>query len=228
MESRKYKVIFFDFGGTLDYDGLNWEERAAKFAQMMGLKNDPETLYEAGHSAIHSMYRDPMLITQSFPDTLSQFTAGMLDHLKCSDGKIHSEISRALYTESKDFLNRNLNLLKTLKSEYRMGVISNNFGNTAGWCNECGFGEVFHTIIDSTLVGSRKPEPQIFKIALERINASPEEALHVGDRYNADVTGAKGVGMSTVLIKPKGLEPSQDPQMVDYHIKSLLELKDIL
>jgi len=50
----------------------------------------------------------------------------------------------------------------------------------------------------SSEVGVRKPRPEIFQVALERLDVSAEGALFVGDRLDADVRGARGVGMRTV------------------------------
>ena len=53
-------------------------------------------------------------------------------------------------------------------------------------------------------VGIEKPHPPIFMAALDRVNAAPEECLHVGDQFRSDVMGAQGVGMKAVLIDRSG------------------------
>ena len=49
-------------------------------------------------------------------------------------------------------------------------------------------------MIDSALVGVEKPDPAIFRAALEALGVAPEEALYVGDLYEVDVVGARAAG----------------------------------
>jgi FMN phosphatase YigB (HAD superfamily) len=51
-------------------------------------------------------------------------------------------------------------------------------------------------------VGVEKPDPRIFRIALERAQVEPDDAVYVGDLYSVDVIGARAVGMDAVLLDP--------------------------
>jgi putative hydrolase of the HAD superfamily len=59
-------------------------------------------------------------------------------------------------------------------------------------------------ITDSGLVGHEKPHPEIFRQALEGMNAAPEESLYVGDVYSVDYLGATGAGMQAILMDVPG------------------------
>jgi putative hydrolase of the HAD superfamily len=59
-------------------------------------------------------------------------------------------------------------------------------------------------------VGVSKPNPGIFYAAMERLGATAEESLYVGDNYWADVVGAKRAGLTPVLFDPHGLFPEAD------------------
>jgi putative hydrolase of the HAD superfamily len=63
---------------------------------------------------------------------------------------------------------------------------------------EQGLAERLDAVVFSSEVGVRKPRPEIFHAALERLGVTPDRALFVGDRLNADVRGARDVGMRTV------------------------------
>ena len=65
-------------------------------------------------------------------------------------------------------------------------------------------------ILSSCLVGAEKPDPRIFQVALEKAGTRPEETMHVGDQYYADVTGARGVGIVPVLIDRLDTFPDQN------------------
>lgn len=58
----------------------------------------------------------------------------------------------------------------------------------------------FETVVISVEIGWRKPRPEIFLKALELVNTAPEDALFIGDNYQADVIGAKSVGMDVIWI----------------------------
>jgi putative hydrolase of the HAD superfamily len=57
-------------------------------------------------------------------------------------------------------------------------------------------------VLDSSEVGVEKPDPRIFRLALERAGLAPDEAVYVGDIYSIDVLGARAAGMGAVLLDP--------------------------
>lgn len=68
-----------------------------------------------------------------------------------------------------------------------------------------GIGVDVHCIVDSGAVGVEKPDPRIFKIALDALDAAPERAWYVGDTPVVDVVGARRAGIHPVLVDPHGL-----------------------
>jgi putative hydrolase of the HAD superfamily len=65
-----------------------------------------------------------------------------------------------------------------------------------------GPGAPVSAVIDSTRVGSTKPDPGIFRMALERAGVAPAAAVHVGDMLSTDVAGATAVGIPAVHLDP--------------------------
>lgn len=63
----------------------------------------------------------------------------------------------------------------------------------------------FDFLIDSFIVGHRKPDAAIFHLALERFGLAPHEAIYVGDSYGHDVLGAQAIGMPALLLDPLDL-----------------------
>ena len=94
--------------------------------------------------------------------------------------------------------------LMQIGERYEIGVISNADGKIEAVLWRCGIAECFRSITDSGLVGYEKPHPEIFRRALESLNAKPQESLYVGDVYSVDYMGAKGVGMQAVLMDVSG------------------------
>jgi putative hydrolase of the HAD superfamily len=90
------------------------------------------------------------------------------------------------------------------KKGYYLGVLSNLRRDMAHMCSNLGMAPYLDFCINSEEAGAEKPYPELFLAALERVSATPEETVHVGDQYRADVLGARGVGMHAVLIDRGG------------------------
>lgn len=82
--------------------------------------------------------------------------------------------------------------------------------------------DCFDALVISEDVGVEKPDPRIFRVALDRLNLLPDEALMVGDSLERDVKGAKALGMKTAHIHLYG--PLERPSEADYVISSLFDL----
>jgi HAD superfamily hydrolase (TIGR01509 family) len=83
---------------------------------------------------------------------------------------------------------------------YRLGVVSNAEGRVARDLDNAGYAGLFETVVDSHVVGVEKPDPAIFAIALERMSASAESAVYLGDVPAVDVAGARAAGLTPVLL----------------------------
>jgi len=83
---------------------------------------------------------------------------------------------------------------------YRLGVVSNAEGRVARDLDGAGYAALFETVVDSHLVGVEKPDPAIFRIALERMGVEPESTLFLGDVPAVDVAGARAAGLTAVLL----------------------------
>jgi len=94
--------------------------------------------------------------------------------------------------------------LHAIGKRYRVAVISNADGKIEDVLSRCGIASCFHTITDSGLIGYEKPHPEIFRQALQSMNADPEESLYVGDVYSVDYLGATGAGMKAILMDVPG------------------------
>ena len=85
-----------------------------------------------------------------------------------------------------------------------LGVISNLRRDMDELSKQLGLHTYLDFSVTSLEAGAEKPHPPIFLAALERAQVGPEEAVHVGDQYEADVQGAKAVGITPVLLDREG------------------------
>ena len=122
----------------------------------------------------------------------------------------------------------NVPLLRELARRYRLGVVSNFYGNLARVCDDAGIHSFFQVLVDSAEVGCTKPDPRIFQRALEALGVPASKATFVGDSLPRDMAGARDVGMRHIWLA--GAEPSADGPCCrgDRRIRSLRELEGIL
>jgi len=91
--------------------------------------------------------------------------------------------------------------LSSLSSKgFLLGLVSNAPADTIDTVKSLGLGKFLSSIVISGIVGFTKPHPEIFRIALSELGVSPNEAVHIGDLYDADVVGARNAGIVGVLL----------------------------
>jgi len=116
-------------------------------------------------------------------------------------------------------------VLQALKRRgYRVGLISNNVGNTVPVLRDEGILGCFDTVLDSTIEGIRKPAPEIFHRALRRLSLPPEQAAYVGDKFEIDVAGSRAVGMKAIWITGRSRKRCPDPKLPDAIVRLLPEI----
>jgi putative hydrolase of the HAD superfamily len=122
----------------------------------------------------------------------------------------------------------NTRLLSQLAGRYRLGMVSNFYGNLATVCDELGLRPYLGVIADSTDVGWTKPDPHIFRHALDELGVTAAEAAFVGDSLARDMAGARGIGMSHIWLVGGSVTPSAPCCPGDPVIHSLDDLRELL
>jgi len=116
--------------------------------------------------------------------------------------------------------------LKLIKEKrLKIGLLSNLQREINSMCVELGVDRYVDFSVTSGDVGADKPRPPIFLRALELAGARPDETVHVGDQYQNDVVGARGVGINPILLDRNDLyaEITDCPR-----IKSLAEIANYI
>jgi putative hydrolase of the HAD superfamily len=102
-----------------------------------------------------------------------------------------------------------------------IAVVSNADGLVEAALRRCEI--AFDVVIDSTIVGFAKPQPEIFALALEKLNVKAGDAVHVGDMASADVDGAHAAG-----VRPLHLDPFEDCPYPAGHHEHVRTLGDVV
>ena len=93
--------------------------------------------------------------------------------------------------------------LQTLRDAgFRLVVVSNSDGTIEDGLASLGLRALLHGVVDSAVVGAEKPDPAIFRHALDLAGTDPDRTLHVGDLFSVDVLGARASGLHAVLLDP--------------------------
>ena len=102
-----------------------------------------------------------------------------------------------------------LPVLKSLdERQMTLGLLTNFAKDMASLSRRLGMEPYLDFIVTPFEAGADKPDPAIFRAALNKAGVKAEEAIYVGDQYNSDVVGARGVNMRPVLIDRYNLNPS--------------------
>jgi putative hydrolase of the HAD superfamily len=121
------------------------------------------------------------------------------------------------------------NTLEKLHARYKLGIVSN-FA-----IPECvdkllekhGIDKLFDAVVVSGAVNKRKPSPEIFQKALQKLGVSAKETVFVGDTVDADVMGAKAAGMKSIFIERR-VQKEAEQACPNHKIKSLNELAEAI
>lgn len=99
-------------------------------------------------------------------------------------------------------------LVRARERGLRLGVVSNSEGKLLELFERVGLSGLFEVVVDSALVGVRKPDPAIFALALAPLKLDAAEAVYAGDIPDVDVAGARAAGLDAVLIDALDHYPS--------------------
>lgn len=123
-------------------------------------------------------------------------------------------------------------LLRLRDLGYKLGVITDGI-SVKQWEKliRLGLQHFFHSVTISSDVGREKPDPELFKIAINKSGCIPGETLMVGDRIDKDISGAGKAGMLTAQIlkgKYREKKPADESEKPDYVLSNLMDILNIL
>ncbi len=201
------ETVLFDFGGTLDADGVAWKDRFHAHYKAEGL------VITAGAFAPAFYAADDPLVGGLAPSAGLEETVGALAanleaqlgvrghdcNAERACGERSRRVAKRFLSDARIVFARNRPVLETLAGRYRLGIVSNFYGNLEAVCESSGLAPLFGVMADSHRVGAKKPDPSIFRAALDALGAAPETTLFVGDSIR-DREGARRAGLSFVWI----------------------------
>ncbi len=205
--------LFFDAGNTLVYVNLEFVAAAlgrrgaavevdvlwAAEHRVRGVMDDPSLIGSTNDGSRWTLYFEKIFARCGVSD--AGLVADVLGELRAYHAK--SNLWELVPAEVRGALD-------ALKGRYRMSVVSNANGTVRDKLERVGLAGYFEAILDSHEEGIEKPDPRIFRRAMERTGARPEASLYIGDFYHIDVVGARAAGMEAVLLDPAGNHADKD------------------
>jgi len=203
----------------------------------------PELLHRAHHAAIARFDARPGIVAALLDsDSDAEVVYRAYDHslaveLGLPDDKLEAAIAALALLFRSDgwgtIVPGSIEGLRALAATgVRLGVVSNADGSVERRLRSEGVLQVgpgpgveVEVVIDSGAVGAAKPDPRIFRFALDALGLEPDEVVHVGDSVAMDVVGALAAGVTPLHLDPFGDCPGGPEHD---HIRSLAELADRL
>ncbi len=236
IDIDKIKGIIFDYGGTLDTAGEHWSEVIWDAYRQAGVIAEKAQFREAYVFAERELARERHILpAHDFNDLLQikikiqlqflsehyQFPPQLIDE----KGKMVADIC---YQRAKETVASTIPVLEQLSEKYPMVLVSNFYGNIETVLEDFGIRKFFKGIIESAVMGVRKPDPRIFEHGVKALGVMPDETLVIGDSYRKDIVPAESIGCQVLWLKGQGWTAEEDEQLHPNIIKSLGEVLDIV
>lgn len=231
MDLSRVRGVLFDLGGTLDGDGEHWLNRFWLLYQKHFPHLDFEAVKAAFYQAEEACLTDPRVASSTLPRLVAYHVERQLAALGYQP-EAGEKLAWEFLEGCRRVIRRNAYVLRDLAQDYRLGVVTNGYGNASLLLAGEAIALWFAVIVDSARVGVRKPDPEIFRLAARELGFPPAEVVYVGDSYTQDIRPAKEVGFITVWLRKDDmnapLPPDAGLSLADFEIRSLPELQGLL
>lgn len=232
---KDIKGVIFDYGGTIDTNGIHWGEVIREEYRRAGVMIEKTLFREAYVYAERALAKAPIInADDTFRTLLHKKMALQAEYLNGKsypiDNEKAGEIADGCYRRVLDTLATSRTIVEELSDRYPTVLVTNFYGNMPVVLKEFGLDSCFGHIIESAVVGLRKPDPALFAKGVEALGLEPFEVVVIGDSYRKDIHPARTLGCKAVWLKKicweeEPILPGAEPTAI---ISSLEELPAII
>lgn len=232
----KVKGIIFDYGGTIDSNGKHWAEVLWESYQYHNVPVTKEQFREAYVYGERYLATNPVIQpSDNFYNLLKKKVDLQIDYL-LSNIFLHTSdktagyslaISDQCYTFVRNKISEEKLILEKLRKNYPMILVSNFYGNIHAVLEDFGLLIYFDEIVESAVVGIRKPDPAIFGLGVKKLNLPAENVVVIGDSYTKDIVPAGKIGCQTIWLKGPGWGDEEKNATADVVIYDFMELSSV-
>lgn len=232
-------AIIFDYGGTLDTNARHWAHVLWEGYLHVGVPVSETQFRDAYVFGERALAKAPIvqpednfhtvLIKKLEQETAELVRMGAWQTTEDDRQNCVKVIADYCYQYVLRNLEQSRAVLDALKGKYNLVLVSNFYGNIEAILRDFRLDHYFSAIVESAVVGVRKPDPAIYRLGVKATGAPAGEVLVVGDSYDKDMVPAKAVGCQTVWLKGEGWKPEMvDESLPDAIITSIVELPQML
>ncbi len=232
------KGLIFDYGGTIDSRGTHWSEILWDGYRHAGLDTmvTKEQFRDAYVFAERFLAKNLVILPEDNFHTLllkkvELELGNLVDNGLISKSVAEEKapiVARYCYDQARKCTTEAANVLERLYKKYPMVLVSNFYGNIEAVLTDFGLKKYFPIIIESAVVGVRKPDPAIFQLGVDALGLKPDEVLVVGDSYKKDIVPSLSLGCQVAWLKGKGWTADEDAVIHPSIISSLNDLEGML
>lgn len=231
----KIKGVIFDYGGTIDSRGVHWSEIIWDGYRDASIPVDKEQFRECYVYAERELARTRHILPQhNFFDLLLIKMRIELNYLRDNNfipdefpiEENARKIADYCYRQAKSAIEEARPTLEFVGRRVPMVLVSNFYGNIETVLADFDLLKYFPKIIESAVVGIRKPDPRIFRLGVDALGLPPKEILVVGDSLKKDILPAESIGCRTAWLKGKGWSAEEDAATHPSMIRKLNEIEN--
>ena len=233
------KGLLFDYGGTLDTDGRHWAPVLWEAYQHACVPVSYEQFRECYVYGERALAKSPIVVpTDTFRDVLQKKVVQQFAYLKQhsywqpgveDENNALFLIVDYSYNYVQRHVEKSREVLQQLRKHYPMVLVSNFYGNVEAVLKDFGLDVCFQAIVESAVVGVRKPDPAIYQMGVERLGVKTENVLVIGVSYEKDMLPAMQIGCRTVWLKGEGwTDDAYEDVAVDIVISKIEDLLEVL
>ena len=188
----QYKAAIFDIGGVLTHSPVT---RIKQFCADQGISDAARIAIFGPEDGPWSRFERSELTRDDFAGEFDRHIAGCET---AATGKGFMEWFFQGFGERPEMVG----VVRHLRGRVKLGAITNNVARdepSTTRTSGIDLPHLFEVIVESAIVGYRKPEPQIFRIACEQLSIEPHQAVFLDD-MGANLKGARALGMHTIKV----------------------------
>ncbi|MDD7080004.1 MAG: HAD family hydrolase [Prevotella sp.] len=211
-------TYLFDYGGTLDTAATHWFYVFQAAYQSLSLNVEETLLRQAYVTGERALAKERIILpTDDFHSLLRKKITIQVHHLEESLNVLHFATSEqrqqtieSLASYCNNFAHEHVKasaqVLQQLHDSHKLVMVSNFYGNLHKVLEVYGILPYFDAIIESAVVGVRKPDPAIWQLGIDASGTTAKNCIAVGDSYGKDIVPAASIGCKTIWFKGREWE----------------------
>lgn len=232
LRRQEVRGVIFDYGGTLDSRGVHWSEIIWDAYRHSSIPVEKEQFRESYVKAERELARNRHILPQDDFHTLllKKMRIELAD--LAGKGLIESdkveqwaqETARYCDDSARECIEEARPVLEMLSKRMPLMLVSNFYGNIDSVLRAYDIRHYFKGIIESAVVGVRKPNPTLFLLGVDALELDPRQVLVVGDSLHKDIEPAEQLGCQVLWLKGKGWTAEEDAYIHPSMIKSITDV----